>query len=109
MTSTAPTLVPPTPKQVEYARLIASKLNAAIPVESANDRRALSDWTPQSRWKAPMTGAHFLTGSAVSRRGCGTAPTARDQMQRPNRLPLPNGSRAANGWPCPTNAFAMPG
>ena len=44
MTSAAPTLVPPTPKQVEYARLIASKLNAAIPVESANDRRALSDW-----------------------------------------------------------------
>ena len=36
--------LPPTPKQVTYARQIASKLHAVIPWESANDRRALSDW-----------------------------------------------------------------
>lgn len=36
--------VPPTPRQVSYARQIASKIHAVIPFESANDRRALSDW-----------------------------------------------------------------
>lgn len=34
----------PTPKQVAYARQIAQRLNQPIPMDSANDRRALSDW-----------------------------------------------------------------
>lgn len=38
------TLLPPTPKQVDFANAIASRLRAKIPQTSANDRRALSEW-----------------------------------------------------------------
>jgi hypothetical protein len=40
----APDSLPPTPKQVAFARQIAQRLQAVIPGDSANDRRALSDW-----------------------------------------------------------------
>lgn len=36
--------LPPTPKQVDFAKAIATKLRSRVPSESANDRRALSDW-----------------------------------------------------------------
>jgi len=39
--------LPPTPKQVDYARHIAARLGAAIPVEKINDRAALSLWIGQ--------------------------------------------------------------
>jgi len=38
------TILPPTPKQAAYAARIAAALHERIPQESANDRRALSDW-----------------------------------------------------------------
>jgi len=44
MTPQASPPVLPTPKQVSYARQIARRLNETIPWESAQDRRALSDW-----------------------------------------------------------------
>ena len=44
MTAHASPPVLPTPKQVSYARQIAQRLNETIPWESAQDRRALSDW-----------------------------------------------------------------
>lgn len=37
-------ILPPTPKQVDYARSIAARLNAPIPPESQGDRAALSEW-----------------------------------------------------------------
>ncbi|MFV2034480.1 MAG: hypothetical protein ACC631_05130 [Halocynthiibacter sp.] len=49
MTPHSSPTVPPTPKQVNYARLIAARLNEAIPWESAQDRRALSDWISAHR------------------------------------------------------------
>lgn len=39
-----PETLPPTPKQMAFAHQIAVRLQAVIPRESANDRRALSDW-----------------------------------------------------------------
>lgn len=36
--------LPPTPKQTDYARAIASKLGAAIPADVIHDRAALSGW-----------------------------------------------------------------
>ncbi len=43
--------LPPTPKQVDYAQAIASRLNAAIPADTASDRRALSEWIDQHKAK----------------------------------------------------------
>ena len=37
-------ILPPTPKQVDYARAIASRLKSEIPASSSGDRRALSAW-----------------------------------------------------------------
>lgn len=39
----------PTPRQVDYARQLAAKLNVAIPWESARDRVALSAWISARR------------------------------------------------------------
>lgn len=36
--------LPPTPKQTDYARAIATKLGAAIPADVIHDRAALSGW-----------------------------------------------------------------
>lgn len=40
----AANILPPTPRQVDYARAIAARLNASIPPESSADRQALSEW-----------------------------------------------------------------
>lgn len=47
-------ILPPTPKQVDYARHIASRLGANIPSDKINDRAALSGWISehQSRMKS---------------------------------------------------------
>jgi len=45
----APDILPPTDKQVAYARQIAQRLQAVIPPESAGDRRALSNWISSHR------------------------------------------------------------
>lgn len=37
-------VLPPTPRQVEFARHIAHRLHQSVPAESATDRRALSEW-----------------------------------------------------------------
>jgi hypothetical protein len=36
--------LPPTPKQLDYARAIARRLDTAIPRAGLEDRRALSHW-----------------------------------------------------------------
>ena len=41
---TAQYQLPPTPKQVDYARAIAQRLRVVIPPEDAGDRRRLSEW-----------------------------------------------------------------
>jgi hypothetical protein len=43
MTETIP-IPAPTPAQVDYARKISQRLNATIPWENIQDRRALSNW-----------------------------------------------------------------
>ncbi len=45
-------ILPPTPKQVDYARIIATRLNARIPADAASDRRALSTWIDQHKTRA---------------------------------------------------------
>lgn len=49
--------LPPTPKQVDYAAAIARRLNARIPAEAANDRRALSDWIDAHKARAAARAA----------------------------------------------------
>ncbi len=44
--------LPPTPKQVDYARQIATRLNAHIPADAASDRRMLSEWIDRHKAKA---------------------------------------------------------
>ena len=44
MSSFQDSTLTPTPKQVAYAHQIAQRLKQQIPMDSANDRRALSDW-----------------------------------------------------------------
>lgn len=46
---TAAHALPPTPKQVDYARHIATKLGAKIPAENISDRAALSRWIGQNQ------------------------------------------------------------
>ncbi len=45
-------ILPPTPKQVDYARHLAARLGARIPAEAANDRRALSQWIDRHKARA---------------------------------------------------------
>ncbi len=47
--------LPPTRKQLDYARAIARRLDAAIPHSRLADRRALSDWIDVH--KAPRSAA----------------------------------------------------
>lgn len=61
----AQNILPPTPKQVDYARQIASRIHAPIPAEIANDRRALSAWIDQH--KRASNAPHITDGYATSR------------------------------------------
>lgn len=45
--------LPPTPKQVDYARAIAARLGKVIPVEEASDRRRLSAWIDRHKSARP--------------------------------------------------------
>ena len=44
--------LPPTPKQVDYARHLAMRLGARIPADAASDRRALSQWIDRHKARA---------------------------------------------------------
>ncbi len=44
--------LPPTAKQVDYARHLAMRLGARIPADAASDRRALSEWIEQHKARA---------------------------------------------------------
>ncbi|MGB5559419.1 MAG: hypothetical protein WBN04_15575 [Paracoccaceae bacterium] len=78
-------IVPPTPKQVTYARQIASKLHAVIPWESANDRRALSDWI--SRHQEQLNRAsQAAAGSGATSKQVAFA----EQLARRKRLAVPD-------------------
>lgn len=57
----------PTPKQVAYAQQIAERLNQAIPMDSANDRRALSDWIGMHQAKLRATVGRTTQSGATSR------------------------------------------
>ena len=48
-------ILPPTPKQVDFAKSIATRLKARIPESSANDRRALSEWISLHQSKLKST------------------------------------------------------
>lgn len=54
MYETAP--LPPTQKQLDYARAIARKLDAAIPRGKLEDRRALSDWIDRHKAQRAASG-----------------------------------------------------
>ncbi len=56
--------LPPTPKQVDYARHLAQRLGAEIPQHAANDRRALSDWIDAH--KARAVAARRAAGSGAT-------------------------------------------
>jgi len=45
-------ILPPTPKQVDYARHLAMRLGARIPADAAQDRRALSAWIDRHKARA---------------------------------------------------------
>ncbi|MCI2397823.1 hypothetical protein [Aliiroseovarius subalbicans] len=44
--------LPPTPKQVDYARAIAARLKLVIPPDQASDRRSLSEWIDRHKAKS---------------------------------------------------------
>ncbi len=76
-------MLPPTPKQVTYARQIAQRLHETIPASSARDRRALSEWI----------GAH--QAKLGSRQSHGTAATSKqvafaEQIARRKRRSVPD-------------------
>lgn len=50
---TAQYQLPPTPKQVDYARAIASRLGVVIPPDDAGDRRRLSEWIDRHKSARP--------------------------------------------------------
>jgi len=45
--------LPPTQKQLDYARAIARRLDTAIPHDGLEDRRALSHWIDLHKFGAP--------------------------------------------------------
>jgi len=57
--------LPPTPKQVDYARHLATRLGARIPADAASDRRALSEWI--DRHKARATAVRASGSGATSK------------------------------------------
>lgn len=78
----APDILPPTDRQVAYARQIAQRLHAAVPPESAGDRRALSDWISRQQ-------------DALNRAGRTPGATSRqvafaEQIARRKRLAVPD-------------------
>lgn len=63
---TAQYQLPPTPKQVDYARAIASRLRVTIPTDQASDRRMLSEWIDKHKAARP-TGTVQTGPGATSR------------------------------------------
>ena len=45
----APTALPPTQKQILYARQLALQANAVLPWQAQQDRRALSHWIDEQK------------------------------------------------------------
>ncbi|HHL22400.1 MAG TPA: hypothetical protein ENJ52_12860 [Aliiroseovarius sp.] len=52
MPQNAQNILPPTPKQVDYARHLATRLGERIPADAASDRRALSEWIDRHKLRA---------------------------------------------------------
>lgn len=77
--------LPPTPKQLTYARQIASKLHAVIPRESANDRRALSDWISRHQAQLKRTSRGALATGATSKQVAFA-----ERLARRKRLAVPD-------------------
>lgn len=77
-----PDTLPPTPKQVAYARQIAMRLHAVIPWESASDRRALSDWISRHQEQLNRASA----GAGASSKQVAFA----EQIARRKRLAVPD-------------------
>ena len=50
---TAQYQLPPTPKQTDYARAIATRLGVVIPPDDASDRRRLSEWIDRHKAARP--------------------------------------------------------
>lgn len=84
MDRTGPATLPPTPKQVDYARAIASKLGAAIPAESIADRRALSDWIGAQQ--ARLTATRPVQGTGATSRQVAFA----ERIARAKRRAIPD-------------------
>ena len=59
--------LPPTPKQTDYARAIASKLGAAIPADVAQDRAALSGWIGEQQARLKTRAAQPRDTRATSK------------------------------------------
>ncbi len=57
----------PTAKQISYAKIIASRINAHIPANASADRRALSHWIDLHKAKdsMPRTGDGYATSKQV--------------------------------------------
>lgn len=49
-----PTILPPTAKQMAYARKIAGARNLVLPWDAQQDRRVLSNWIDQSKQLASV-------------------------------------------------------
>lgn len=50
-----PHALPPTAKQISYAKIIASRINVHIPESTSMDRRALSQWIDQHKAKDSLS------------------------------------------------------
>ncbi|MCK0139211.1 hypothetical protein [Aliiroseovarius sp. F47248L] len=59
--------LPPTPKQVDYARHIAARLGARIPADLISDRAALSGWIGEHQARLNATTHRITDGRATSR------------------------------------------
>ncbi|RME15574.1 MAG: hypothetical protein D6801_07150 [Alphaproteobacteria bacterium] len=64
MTHTPP--LPPTPKQLDYARAIARRLDMAIPRDRLEDRQALSRWIEAHRQAPGSPGGRPATSRQVA-------------------------------------------
>ncbi|MCI2394073.1 hypothetical protein [Aliiroseovarius sediminis] len=60
-------ILPPTPKQVDYARHIATRLGASIPADKISDRAALSGWIGEHQARLKTTAAQPRDTRATSR------------------------------------------
>ena len=59
--------LPPTPKQVDYARHIAARLGANIPADKISDRAALSGWIGEHQARLNAQAAQPRDSRATSR------------------------------------------